>query len=684
MQPSAFASALLEEAPATWHYIQPDDLWFWWPKVEPMVGDLNRINALIRNGHERLAPDASETVALIEQLRPITAIRMPGSDEIELWAHADDIAATKQTPVTLAFKLPGHAQEAMPVTPAALPVAIEYPPPQFGEVALIGEGKEWTSALTLSAVGSEGLDLWRSMGERLKALAAPAEWWLYTPYIAACLDTGEYERERSELHSQLLATRGKEREEVRFVLRTLDAARKHAQALQAERAHRKASSDSEWLASWREIKGMAQQLATLYWQAFLTAKASQNSPVSPIDMGNLPGEIVDAEAEVMEGDDTAGDDAVSNPETPSDPEVALLQRIVNDNAPTLDSPNHSEDRAFRESVFSDKDWPAEERLYRFDASNDFAVYFGDPDHPLPLAEAKTQLMTIRDSTLVTLRIALGIWNLRKHNPSLISPTGRIPITYDEILAWQGRRKHSYVSGGKRITDGYRPEDREEVRDDLKLASMIYLKGDRTIYINGRQQKSHFEGRYIDVTFWDYPSLFSGEKPRLQGVTFVPGGWMDAYASANNIYLAEIDRRVFQLHKHHEQHALRLAFFLADEWRSHAYDTHHDYIFTMAELLARSVIRVDKRNLTNRLAPSIEKSLELLRARGIIGSYECLAPIDKSKPQWGNDWLASRWRILPPESLLQSYMAKGIAQPSASTQARLSPPKHRRGRTPKGG
>jgi hypothetical protein len=46
--------------------------------------------------------------------------------------------------------------------------------------------------------------------------------------------------------------------------------------------------------------------------------------------------------------------------------------------------------------------------------------------------------------------------------------------------------------------------------------------------------------------------------------------------------------------------------------------------------------------------------------GIVGSYKCLTPMDRSKGYWGRDWLAARWRIVPPDALVQSYVDKGIA------------------------
>jgi hypothetical protein len=77
---------------------------------------------------------------------------------------------------------------------------------------------------------------------------------------------------------------------------------------------------------------------------------------------------------------------------------------------------------------------------------------------------------------------------------------------------------------------------------------------------------------------------------------------------------------------------------------------------MADLLAASMIRVDKANLTARFAPRIQQALETLWKWGILG-----APARSTTPslppyRWGNAWLASHWIMLPSSEIREFYQA----------------------------
>jgi hypothetical protein len=78
---------------------------------------------------------------------------------------------------------------------------------------------------------------------------------------------------------------------------------------------------------------------------------------------------------------------------------------------------------------------------------------------------------------------------------------------------------------------------------------------------------------------------------------------------------------------------------------------------MSELLAASMIHVDKAHLTSQFAPRVEHALHELWERNIIGGDEPkpLQPVEKHQAQWGNAWLASRW-ILPPPTEIQAFYA----------------------------
>ena len=97
--------------------------------------------------------------------------------------------------------------------------------------------------------------------------------------------------------------------------------------------------------------------------------------------------------------------------------------------------------------------------------------------------------------------------------------------------------------------------------------------------------------------------------------------------------------------------------LTERWRQLARDGNFAKDISMSELLAASMISVDKAHLTSQFAPRIEHALYALWERNIIGGDEPkpLQPVEKHQAQWGNAWLASRW-ILPPPTEIQVFYA----------------------------
>jgi hypothetical protein len=161
-----------------------------------------------------------------------------------------------------------------------------------------------------------------------------------------------------------------------------------------------------------------------------------------------------------------------------------------------------------------------------------------------------------------------------------------------------------------------------------------------------------------VTFVDREDLWGNEE--LAGVFVAPGDWINDYEQAGNYFLTPVDRRVFALNPQNEKHELRLALFLTERWRKQAKTRVYSTPITMETLLQESVIRVNEKNLTNRFVPRIEQALAHLQRKGIIGSYRCLNPVDRSKPRWGTAWRMSEWCILP--SAENVYALERIVRP----------------------
>lgn len=637
---------------SAWAHFIELDAWIWNPRPLAYDADLAIVKQLTAQGFERIESERHEArlTALYGQLADVVTIVWPGSGtKRDRWALRQDIERVDRAPVALAFTVRDDAPipEAGPENYRALPMAATVPPPQLGERALVLQQDRWRT-YTLSGLGDDGLALWRQLGATLKQLNAPAEWWLDSEELRRCAaDPREYQAMRDALRSQLLATHGEEREAVREQLAGLERIRKNAERLRQARERAEHDPDA-WLAQWQEAQQMAQSLAALYWQAHL-AQAS------------VPATL-EEDIEQTAAADALEEAAGSAPPLELSEEASMLAQIVEHSAASMDTPSYAEDRAVREASLAPKGaWQAEADIPRFTASNSLAIYYVDREHPLTLEEAQAQLLRIRQSTVLTMRIAQGLWNVRRHDAKL-ARNGAALITFNEVLQWRGVSKHSRAAAPgseRRVSDGWRTEDREDTRLDFELFSRYYVRGQHTVFYRGKARAVNVDGPYAHVSFIGVPTLWGTEEPA--GVWYNPGGWINSYEEATNNYLAEIERSVFELNPQNEQHEQRLAFYLVERWREQANKGHYDEPITMAELLQKSVIAIDRNMLTTRFAPRIEHALGTLRQRGIISAYECLNPADRSKGRWGQAWLASRWRILPPDMLRQNYIDKGITQ-----------------------
>lgn len=646
-----------------WAHFADLDTWLWQPRPIVYDGDVAIVQRLRTMGYEQIDSERHEArlTALYGQLASVVTLVWPGSTtRRDRWALRQDIERADAVPVALGFTVPDGAPlpELGPDNYRVLPMAVTLPPPQLGERALILHAGKW-QLRTISVLGDTGLEHWRQMGTALKELNAPAEWWMYSQELEQAADLAQYQAMREMLRSRLLATRGEEREAVREQLASLERIKKNAEKLRKARERAERDRDA-WLAQWQEVQRMAQDLAALYWQAHITATS-------------IPATL-DSPAPVLEESDASDTSEPSAPVTALDPEraaeVAILEQIIpQSSAAGMLVYSHAEDRAAREASLAPSNaWEDEDGVPRYKASNNLAVYFLDREHPLSLKEAQAQLVTIREGTVLTMRIAQGLWNLRRHDGQL-SKNGSVGIRYDEILEWRGVKKHThaaYPGSEQRVTDGYRPEDREELARDFSLASHYYIQGERTVYIKNKLQRITTKGHYINVSFVTRKDLWENDHP--YGVFYRPGDWINDYTDSGNVYLADVDRRIFQLNPQNEQYALKIALYLVERWREQAHDASYDEPITMAELLRLSVIKVDRTNLTTRFAPRIEQEIENLRQRGIIGSYECLTPADSSKARWGKDWLASQWCILPPADLRQNYVNSGVTKTTPALPA----------------
>ncbi|GCF08778.1 hypothetical protein [Dictyobacter arantiisoli] len=319
--------------------------------------------------------------------------------------------------------------------------------------------------------------------------------------------------------------------------------------------------------------------------------------------------------------------------------------------------NYRPDQAVREASLARKNmWRPGDGEISYLASNTLEVYLGTPERPLEIPQALKQIRQLSESTVLTARIVLGLWNIRRHNDR-VAKNGSAAILLEEILQWQGVQKHSRIAHPgttKRYTDGYRTEQKQRVLQDLALLASCNVRGNCTMIVKGKAVSIQVDGTYMRYSAFSRKTLLNENV--IIGFMVSPGDWISTYEQHQNQYLAEVDTQIFKLNPQNDSYALRLALYLSERWREQAKQGDFSTPIMMSELLASSMIEVDERHMTSRFVPRIEAALEKLENMGIIGKQVCLSKVDRNQTRWSKEWIASRWEILPPLKLIQEYQA----------------------------
>src|SRR5947209_7521597 len=182
-----------------------------------------------------------------------------------------------------------------------------------------------------------------------------------------------------------------------------------------------------------------------------------------------------------------------------DTEHSLFAHVTPQLTPTMTVTDYRPDQAVREASLARKEqWRPKEGEISYHASNALEVYLGTPERPLELPQALKQIRQLNDSTVLTARILLGLWNTRRHN-NRVSKNGSVAVLLEEVLQWQGIQKHSRVAHpgiDKRYTDGYRSEQKRRVIQDLALLASCNVRGTCRVIVKGKAASLEVDGPYI--------------------------------------------------------------------------------------------------------------------------------------------------------------------------------------------
>lgn len=158
------------------------EIWYWCPPVLPVEADRAQLLAAqwmpIHLEHQHTL-----FLTLVGQLSEIHYVKTAEAEQMEVWAHGEDITSAEQIPVVLAFYLPEQVrkvtqtalQQSMPSDSLPLLVGETLAPTRIGEVALVADSQAggWRS-YPLHLLGEEGRILRQQIQQIIREFAADA------------------------------------------------------------------------------------------------------------------------------------------------------------------------------------------------------------------------------------------------------------------------------------------------------------------------------------------------------------------------------------------------------------------------------------------------------------------------------------------------------------------------------
>lgn len=177
--------------------------------------------------------------------------------------------------------------------PNVLPVAISHAPPWVGEAALVAKEDGW-HLYRLEQLDTDAQAIWRALDGDLRALAEPADWFLWTPLLVQAMeDPAGIASERAELEAAILAASGKTRGKMRRRFlnekrQALLTAQEQAEKLRAWQ-QRKQQDLPAWGRRWMEAQRKARELASAY--EVYASRATASDDLAPSLLAIIPPEL---------------------------------------------------------------------------------------------------------------------------------------------------------------------------------------------------------------------------------------------------------------------------------------------------------------------------------------------------------------------------------------------------------
>lgn len=625
------------------------DLWLWRPVATPEPGSIGALADLHAQGWQTIDTQSATAMVIWGQFGRIRSVLLEGIDKPRRLARQEDIERIRYVPVALGFSLPEQAR-GMLHGDQVITAAIVLPPPQCGEFAMVADPEDIDKELEhvqwhiyhVSTLGEDGIALYARMGDALRALADPAEWWPLTPELLACLAPNGYHTETQALHSALLAaTTQKERNRIRERQRELAMAYERAKTLHAvqERINR---NPADYQARLSEVQQMAQQLAALYWEAHQTQQArAKGASVAVLDT---------PEAETSEDIGQAEPPRSRRSRTPR---AAL---VVKD-PPAVHVRSDIFTQGIMRGLIDGREYKQFEERSLAEYSNTLAKRKGDITITLTPGDGENWEHVLRSLNMLGDEVVdtfCAVFALAIDTNGVENVTAPMWVNTDDLLK---------ICQRKQSNRAYTPEQRAACVEHLRILSRAHVRADWPT--PGKRGRSSF----IDSAILDVFGQAIGEYKTITGETVWErrqvkiGEWarlMGTFDKETAILL----RAVLAYHSKNDRYAKRLGRYLSLQfrvnWRRHEGTVER----TMGVLLEQAGIKPDMNN-AGRARDMIESALARLRRDGVIADYGAVIEatakgqaarerIEQRAYRWWDDYAAQLWYFKAPAYATAQY------------------------------
>jgi len=283
---------------------------------------------------------------------------------------------------------------------------------------------------------------------------------------------------------------------------------------------------------------------------------------------------------------------------------------------------------------------------------------GASTDPEAIAEASKTVLALDDQTVSAFIICMGKWFADAGARATMEPV-RVHVT--DVLGFRGIKKH--------VNGGYRPEQKEEAKQDILLLRNIWVRAKDEVWEKGKTGKRKpvsvtVDDPLIEVSIEHTTDIWGEESPYAFRVR--PGGWARHYLTSGTHWTTTMLRQIMQYHPYRDRLAMRLGIYLAFQRRMRSPHGNWDQPWKLRTLLEGAKIDVPKRN-PQRFFPQVEAALAQLHRDGALSVCECLDPhtwpppaADGPPKSWVPRRLNDRWHLLPPADVMRRPLRAPLA------------------------